>query len=340
MPCPLGDMSQLGLPLMSALVAAATFSASKIVAFAASSMKRVSLNKTLPPSACAIALTVAVAVVWKRHKSRTHSARHSPAMRDNLRDSLLGIKGDDIASIDVIEKAGDVFFGGSIDLYGLSPRQFQDVGVCLCNRTVIECTNDRLALHTSEHVRAALLALSIESAVVVDIMCGSGNLMMHLMKKLHAPFCLGFENNSCVAECTRTSLAAVLRSTDFQTRCHVVCGDWAEHFPAQWKQRLAASGCSRDDAAVFLVAPPWGDGFCFERGLDLARTHPPVEFLLQQLISIMEDADCSDRALFACVQTHEAMVEVRVLAKVRVYKLVYIYISCIIGKFIKVFIYY
>jgi hypothetical protein len=38
----------------------------------------------------------------------------------------------------------------------------------------------------------------------------------------------------------------------------------------------------------------------------------------------MEDADCSDRALFACVQTHEAMVEVRVLAKVHVFKLEYI----------------
>jgi hypothetical protein len=297
---------------MSALVAAATFSASKIVAFAASSMKRVSLNKTLPPSACAIALTVAVAVVWKRHKSRTHSARHSPAMRDNLRDSLLGIKGDDIASIDVIEKAGDVFFGGSIDLYGLSPRQFQDVGVCLCNRTVIECTNDRLALHTSEHVRAALLALSIESAVVVDIMCGSGNLMMHLMKTLRAPLCLGFENNSSVADCARVSLAAVLRSTSFRSRCHIIGGDWAEQFPAQWQQRVAEASCLPDDAVVFIVAPPWGDGFCFERGLDLTRTHPPVDLVLQQLIVAMAAADGRGRQMFACVQTHETMVEVRV----------------------------
>ncbi len=268
------------------------------------------LNKPVPSSLCAVALTVAVAAAWKRHKSKTFPVHCTSTMRDDLREFLLGDSGDDIASINTIEQAGEVFFGNSICLYGLSPRQFHGAGVRLCNRTVIECTNDRLARHTSLGVKSALLSAGIGRAVVVDIMCGSGNLMMHLMQELLAPLCLGFESNASVADCTQSSLAAVLRSTPFLSRCCVVSGDWAEQFPAMWQQQLAGAGCSPSDAVVVVVAPPWGDGFCFQRGLDLKKTHPPVDHLLQQLITTMLAVDASRRPLFACVQTHETMVEV------------------------------
>ena len=309
MPCPLGDMSQLSLPRAAALVAAAAGAASKGIVFVAASMKQIAFNKPATSAACAIALVVTSAVAWKRHASK---AKNTAAMRDELRDFLLGDNGDDIASLSAIEQAGAIFFGSPICLYGLSPRQFEGAGVRLCNRTVIECTNDRLALHTSLCVRSALLALDVERAIVVDIMCGSGNLMMHLMKMLLSPLCLGFENNRAVADCARASLAAVLHSTAFHSRCHVISGDWVEQLPAQWQQRLAAAACSQHDAVVFMVAPPWGDGFCFERGLDLARTHPPVDRVLQQLMAVMAAADGCGRQMFACVQTHEVMVEVRV----------------------------
>lgn len=231
-------------------------------------------------------------------------------MRDNLREYLLGPNADDVASISTIEQASDVFFGDSICLYGLSPRQFQAAGVRLCNRTVIECTNDRLAIHTSLRVRSLMLSMDIQRAIVVDIMCGSGNLMMHFMKKLQSPLCLGFESNACVAECTRTSLAAVLCSSEFQSRCQIITGDWIEQFPLQWQRQIAAAGCLPVDAAIFVIAPPWGDGFCFERGLDFARTHPPVGVLLQQLVETVQAVDTCGRLMFACVQTHEKMVEV------------------------------
>jgi hypothetical protein len=155
--------------------------------------------------------------------------------------------------------------------------------------------------------------MGFERAIVVDIMCGSGNLMMHLMKQLSSPFCLGFENNDHVANCARSSLAAVLRSTEFESRCHIFNGDWAEQFAVAWRRQLHAATCSPHDAVVFLVAPPWGDGFCFEKGLDLACTHPPVETLLQELIAAMHVTDTSNRPVFACVQTHEVMVEVRLV---------------------------
>jgi hypothetical protein len=312
MPCPLGDMTQLGLPLLSAIVATAAVSASKGIMHTASSLKRMMLNKPLPSSVCAVAVTVVVAAVWKRYRSYKSKAspKSTPVMRDNLRQFLLGDHGNDVASIDTILHAGDVIFGNCICLYGMYPLQFQSAGVRLCNRTVIECTNDRLALHTSDGVASALQAIGFERAIVVDIMCGSGNLMMHLMQKLQSPLCLGFESNASVAECAQTSLAAVLHSSAFHSRCHIISGDWAEHFPAHWQQQAASPGCLPNDAVVFVVAPPWGDGFCFQRGLDLRRTHPPVEVLLQQLIAAML-ADGSVRSLFACVQTHETMVEVR-----------------------------
>ena len=314
MPCPLGDMSELGIPLLSALVAATAVSASRGAAYTASSLRRIVLHKPIPSSVCALALTVAAAALWKRYKSKAVPQQCNSAIRDNLREFLLGENGDDIASNETIERAGDIFFGNSISLYGLSPQQFQAAGVQLCNRTVIECTNDRLALHTSTGVKKALLAIGIERAIVVDIMCGSGNLMMHLMQQLQSPLCMGFECNSRVAECSQKSLAAVLRSTDFQSRCCIFSGDWAMQFAALWQQQLAAANCLPNDAAVVVVAPPWGDGFCFKRGLDLARTHPPVETVLQQLISAMAVAEGSRRPLFACVQTHETMVEVMVTA--------------------------
>ena len=313
MPCPLGDMSQFSLPLAAALAAAVVGAASKGIALVSSSMKRIVLNKPVPSAVCAIALAVTSAAVWKRYSHKANASGHNTAaMRDELREFLLGDNGDSIASLNTIEQAGDIFFGSSICLYGLTPRQFEGAGVRLCNRTVIECTNDRLASHTSSLVRSALLASDVDRAIVVDVMCGSGNLMMHLMKTLRAPLCLGFENNSSVADCARVSLAAVLRSTSFRSRCHIIGGDWAEQFPAQWQQRVAEASCLPDDAVVFIVAPPWGDGFCFERGLDLTRTHPPVDLVLQQLIVAMAAADGRGRQMFACVQTHETMVEVRV----------------------------
>jgi hypothetical protein len=277
----------------------------------ASSLRRIVKNKPMPSSVCAIVLTVAAAALWKRYKAKAVPQHCNSAIRDNLRELLLGENGDDIASIDTIEQAGNIFFGNSISLYGLSPQQFQAAGVRLCNRTVIECTNDRLALHTSIGVKSALLAIGIERAIVVDIMCGSGNLMMHLMQQLQSPLCMGFERNPSVAECSQNSLAAVLRSTDFQSRCCVISGDWAAQFASHWQQQLAAAVCLPNDAAVVVVAPPWGDGFDFKRGLDLARTHPPVEVLLQELIMAMAAAEGSPRPLFACVQTHETMLEVK-----------------------------
>jgi hypothetical protein len=307
MPCPLGDMSQLGFPL---LFAAAAISASKTVACAASSMKQITLSRPVTSAACAVALTVSAAVLYMRYRSKSFSKHGSSEMRDNLREYLLGPNADDVASISTIEQASDVFFGDSICLYGLSPRQFQAAGVRLCNRTVIECTNDRLAIHTSLRVRSLMLSMDIQRAIVVDIMCGSGNLMMHFMKKLQSPLCLGFESNACVAECTRTSLAAVLCSSEFQSRCQIITGDWIEQFPLQWQRQIAAAGCLPVDAAIFVIAPPWGDGFCFERGLDFARTHPPVGVLLQQLVETVQAVDTCGRLMFACVQTHEKMVEV------------------------------
>lgn len=311
MPCPFGDLSQLGLPLWTALAAASAISACKAASGAASSLKQIYFSKPASSSACVIALTVSAAVLWRRYKSKASPKQCSDAIRNNLRDFLLGPQADDIASIRTIEQASEVFFGNSICLYGLSPRQFEGAGVRLCNRTVIECTNDRLALHTSLRVRSVLLSMGIQQAIVLDIMCGSGNLMMHLMKKLQSPLCLGFEQNACVAECTRTSLASVLCGTAFQSRCQVFAGDWIDQLPVQWQSRVAAAGCFPDDAAVFVVAPPWGDGFCFERGLDFARTHPPVADLLQQILATVHAAGSGGRMLFACVQTHETMVEVR-----------------------------
>lgn len=273
-------------------------------------MKQITLSRPVTSAACAVALTVSAAVLYMRYRSKSFSKHGLSEMRDNLREYLLGPNADDIASISTIEQASDVFFGDSICLYGLSPRQFQAAGVRLCNRTVIECTNDRLAIHTSLRVRSLMLSMDIQRAIVVDIMCGSGNLMMHFMKKLQSPLCLGFESNACVAECTRTSLAAVLCSTNFQSRCQIITGDWIEQFPLQWQRQIAAAGCLPVDAAIFVIAPPWGDGFCFERGLDFARTHPPVGVLLQQLVETVQAVDTCGRLMFACVQTHEKMVEV------------------------------
>lgn len=322
MPCPFGDMSQLGAPLCTALFAASAISASNAVGRAASYMKQIYLHKPVASSACVIALTVSAAVLWRHRKLKTFPKQCSDALRNNLRESLLGPKADEIASLCTIEQASDVFFGNSICLYGLSPCQFEGSGVRLCNRTVIECTNDRLALHTSLRVRSVLLSMGFQRAIVVDIMCGSGNLMMHLMKKLQSPVCLGFEVNACVAECTRTSLASVLCPTNFQSRCHIFTGDWIEQLPIQWQEQVATSSCLPDDAAVFVIAPPWGDGFCFERGLDLACTHPPIAELLQQLVATVRAVDSCGRVLFACVQTHEMMVEESVDALTRMHKLV------------------
>ena len=49
---------------------------------------------------------------------------------------------------------------------------------------------------------------------------------------------------------------------------------------------LIKQGGGGRDGVVVVIDPPWGDGFSFEKGLDLTRTEPPVREIIKRSISM------------------------------------------------------
>jgi hypothetical protein len=64
-----------------------------------------------------------------------------------------------------------------------------------------------------------------------------------------------------------------------------------------------------ENRGVVLVSPPWGAAFSFVEGLDLQRTHPPVN----EILSFVRERLPRHELIFV-IQTHERMVAESVAA--------------------------
>lgn len=184
---------------------------------------------------------------------------------DILRAELLGPKRNQTLTLDEVADAGQVFFNDPQGLayYGMSPSRWYARGIRILGRTCAEATPD---------VTAAPIARTVAGTVsrpvgVVDLFAGSGNLMLHIAQALDAP-ARGMEDDENVHSHTAANLA-MLGLDNIEVR-HA---DWESYFDDPLEV----------PTSVYVISPPWAEGFSFSEGLDLARTSPPVPHILDTI---------------------------------------------------------
>jgi len=184
---------------------------------------------------------------------------------DRLRAELLGPKRNQTLTLDEVRDAGLVFFNDPEGLayYGMPPSDWYARGIRILGRTSIEATPD---------ITAAPIARTVAKTVgppagVVDLFAGSGNLMLHIARALGAP-ALGMEVDENVHAHTEANFARLgLEGVEVRH------ADWESFFDAPVDV----------PTSVYVVSPPWGEGFSFAEGLDLTRTSPPVPHILDTI---------------------------------------------------------
>jgi hypothetical protein len=211
---------------------------------------------------------------------------------DRYRDELLGEKRSVVLSLDEIRRVGEEFYEDpeGLQLYGMRPQSYYEIGVRITGRTAIECSNDIRAVGQAQAVRDVLSrAFSGTNPSAVDLFTGSGNSLYHLAGNTNAVAIVGFELDDTVYELTRENFEKI-------------------HFQALFEQGsyqalLRPEILPRENPCVVLVAPPWGAAFSFAGGLDLRRTNPPVHEILSSVRERLPHHE-----LIFVIQTHERMV--------------------------------
>jgi 23S rRNA G2445 N2-methylase RlmL len=184
---------------------------------------------------------------------------------DILRAELLGPKRNQTLTLDEVRDAGRVFFNDPEGLayYGMPPSRWFARGIRILGRTCTEATPDI----TATPIARAVAKTVGRPAGVADLFAGSANLMLHIARALDAP-ARGIEADAQVHAHTEANLA-LLAFEDIEVRK----GDWESYFD----DPLDAP------TTVYVVSPPWGEAFSFAKGLDLARTCPPVPHILDAI---------------------------------------------------------
>jgi hypothetical protein len=183
------------------------------------------------------------------------------------RDFLLSpAKRNQIVELWEVEKFGRDSFGdaGAVSLYGMTPAQWYARGVRILARTTLEAVRDPLGDRIGEDV-ARVAARAPRGSVfgVVDPFAGSCNGLFWILRRLPGAEGLGFEFEQAIFDMSARNIASLGASI------RLVHGDY--------RQLLGQHRFPEGQHIVAFLAPPWADALSAEAGLDLGRTKPPIE---------------------------------------------------------------
>jgi hypothetical protein len=176
-----------------------------------------------------------------------------------------------------------------VSVYGMRPAEGHEKGIRLLGRTAVECTRDSLGDAIGKDVAAvAEMAPQLAPTLVVDLFAGSGNTLYWLGRHLPDARVLGFELDAGVFELTRQNLAALalpveILNKDYRSGARELC--------------LTAG-----QLLIAFVAPPWGEALDRTSGLDLRRTTPPVNEIVNFLFDLF-----TENPLLCVTQIYEAI---------------------------------
>jgi hypothetical protein len=223
---------------------------------------------------------------WRRPWPAATASRYD-------RDFLLSPeKRNQVTELWEVERFGRDSFGDpdAVSLYGMRPAEWHARGVRILARTALEAVRDPLGDRIGRDVaRIAATAPAGSRFGVVDPFAGSCNGLYSILRHLPGAEGLGFEVEPAIFEMTTRNIAALgapIRLVQGDFRAHL-----AQHrFPAG--RRIVA-----------FLAPPWGDALGAEAGLDLGRTRPPVEAIVDAF-----ERTYADQPVLYVTEVHERLV--------------------------------
>ena len=201
---------------------------------------------------------------------------------------LHGCKRNDVLSLSEIEQYGLDSFGNAdyVSIYGMPPREWYGCGVRLLGRTAVECTRDALGDRIGRDVASVARRIPSEHLVVIDPFAGSCNTLFWILRNLPNSEGIAFESDPQVFGLTHRNLAML--------------GQRIELVNGNYERLLEGYSFPHDRGVVTFVAPPWGTALDEVQGLDLNRTTPPINEVIEQVVRRFSQ----HKMLFA-IQVHE-----------------------------------
>ena len=185
---------------------------------------------------------------------------------------LHGSKRNEVLSLAEIEQYGLDSFGNTdyVSIYGMPPREWYGCGIRLLGRTAVECTRDALGHRIGRDVASVAACMPSNQFVVIDPFAGSCNTLFWILRHLPHSEGIAFESDPQVFDLTCSNLAALGQ------RIEVVHGDY--------ERLIERFRFPEDRGIVVFVAPPWGTALDEVQGLDLNRTTPPINEVIEQVV--------------------------------------------------------
>lgn len=199
-----------------------------------------------------------------------------------------------------VQRYGLDSYGDSdyVHLYSMAPTEWYQRGVRLLARTTVECVRDALANLMGADVERVLRYAPVgESVTVIDPFAGSCNSLYWILRHLPAAQGVAFEMDPTIFAMTKANIAVLNRPITLAQ------GDYRTLLPGY--------PVPADHVLVIFVAPPWGKALRPLKGLDLARTQPPIH----EVIAYM-DALYQNQPVLYVIQIFERL-EPTSLVKVR-----------------------
>jgi hypothetical protein len=190
-----------------------------------------------------------------------------------------------------VEKYGRDCFSDPnyVSIYGMPPPEWYGRGIRLLARTTLECVRDPFGDLIGRDVKRVLQGTLATHVVVIDPFAGSCNALYWMLHHLENARGIAFEVERTVFDLTYKNLLCV------DTNIELLCGDY--------RARLGLFRFPREHMLVVFVAPPWADALNESKGLDLARTRPPVGEIVDYVGALYR----ANRLLFV-TQVHEKIV--------------------------------
>jgi hypothetical protein len=226
---------------------------------------------------------------------------------------LFGSKRNAILDLSEVQRYGRDSYGDTdyVSIYGMRPSDWYAKGARVLGRTAVECTRDGLGDVIGKDVAAIAAACQDTSrTLVVDPFAGSANTLYWLLRHLPEARGIGFESDVAVFGLTRQNIAALGLPIDILNRDYLT----------------GLGGISLDPGELLIsfIAPPWGNAFDTNSGLDLHRTRPPITDIVDFLLTKF-----SRNHILCVIQVYEIIVPVSLLevrarfewSTVRIYEL-------------------
>lgn len=185
---------------------------------------------------------------------------------------LLGPKRNAVLELWEVERYGRDSYGDPeyVSVYGMQPADWHAKGARLLGRTTVECTRDALGHAIGKDVAAIVSTRPATTTLVVDPFVGSGNTLYWLLRHIIGARGIGFESDAVVFSLTRQNIAALALPIEIVN--------------ADYRSGLSGISLAPSELLVAFIAPPWGDALDRKSGLDLGRTSPPINEIVDFLL--------------------------------------------------------